>query len=188
MARFVAKYAKYRHGVRTGRFMVLGDGQRQELAKELFAKFERSVPREDEIKIAITQLQHTGLPIDKDTEEHFSPRSRISGFDSEAAQERYGWTDEERELVEQVLRSSDAYGREFLEVGDEVYSSAKPWQNYDNITDAFTIVDLVKLTGVPVEQVIAYEKHNANREDVLEALERYRKGDKDDEEVVVIQA
>lgn len=180
MARFAAKFANYTHGVRTGRWMVLSDGQRQENTKHLQAKFRRGVLSEEEENVAIAGLNHTGRPIDQDTSEHVSPRSRISGFDSVEAQEFNGWTDEERELVENTLRTSPFNGIEFLEL-DSV-AAKKPWPSYDN-TPADLIADYVQMTGVPLEQVLQYERENANRPDVIETL--LGAEDEDDSPVVI---
>lgn len=168
MARFVAKYAGYRHGVRTGRFMVLADGQRQELSKDLVAKFARGVATEDEIQLAVVSLNHNGLPHDRDTEEHFSPRSRISAFDTQQAQVANGWTDEERELVEYTLRNSPHNGVEFIEV-TEAPVTGKPWATYDS-TEPWLVAEIAAMVRVPLEQVAAYERAHQNRPEVLASL------------------
>jgi hypothetical protein len=187
MSRFIAKYAKYGHGIRAGRYMVLADGQRQELTKELFVRFNRAVPTEEEQNLGIASLQHAGLPHDRDTEEHFSPRSRISGFDTEAAQEMYGWTDGEREIVETVLRNSSNYGVEFIEVTEKPV--AQPWPTYDSMDDVKQILQAAELIGVPLEDVIKYEKANRNSDLIVTELEyALASGDPEAEEVLVIQA
>jgi len=187
VARFVAKYAKYRHGVRTGRFMILADGQRQELSKELFAKFDRAGISEEEQNLGISSFIHNGLPEDKDTNEHFSPRSRISVFDSQRAQEMNGWTDEEREIVEMVLRNSPEYGRELIEITPKPVD--KPWPAYDEATDPQQIVSIAKSIGISLEQVAEYERQNANREKVIKAVEAAQAfSEEEDGPEVVIEA
>ena len=186
MARFIAKYAKYGHGIRTGRYMVLADGQRQELTKELFVRFNISTPTEDEVSLGITSFNHTGLPHDRDTEEHLSPRSRISGFDTIAAQETYGWTDEEREVVETTLRKSDAYGAEFMEVTEA--PAGKPWPTYDGMDSVKDILSAAKLIGIPLEDIIAYEKANRNAALIVNELEYVLENLAPEDEVLVLQA
>lgn len=169
MARFVAKYARYARGVRPGREMVLADGQRQVLQKELFVQFQpNGMLTEDEIRFGVENLQHHGLPIDRNTEMHFSPRSRLSGFDTEQAQQALGWTDEEREYVEEALRSGSEYGMEYVEIPATPLS--KPWATYDT-TDVKKIVSIAEAMGLPLADVLAYEKANANRPAVLLLIE-----------------
>lgn len=182
MARFIAKYAKYRHGVRTGRFMVLADGQRQELSKELFAKFETQVPTSEERDIGMKAFKFLGLPEDRDTNEHVSPRGRISGFDSEAAQQEFDWTDEEREIVESVLRKSYAYGDEFIEITKQ--PAEKPWPKYDE-TPVELIVQIAASIGADLEEVARYESENANREEVLTALSGAEVEEGSDDDVLI---
>jgi hypothetical protein len=184
VARFAARHANYGHGIREGRYSVLKDGQRHELQKGLFAQFRRGLLTEQEENVAIAGLTHLGLPIDRDTEEHFSPRSRISGFDTVIAQEENYWTDEERELVEETLRKSPHLNQAFIELA--AAKAEKPWPLYDNAPDAQTIVDMAELAGIPFESVAAYERENQNRPEVLAALSGQR--DEDEDEVVLIEA
>lgn len=180
MARFASRFAKYRFTARNGRDMVLADGQRQELTRELRVKFDRLTLQEDEIKFAIRNMVHKGLPIDRDTEEHFSPRSRISGLDTFRAQEFYGWTDEEREIVEEKLRTSIHHGTDHIELVP--VPTALPWPNYST-TPLEELVAIAKAIGV-VDQALAYERENQNRPEVLEALSE----EPVEEDVVVLDA
>jgi len=168
MARFVSRFGKYRHGARRGRYMVLADGQRQELQAELYAIFQpgRNILTEQEIQFGIKSMVHKGLPFDRDNEEIFSPRSRISGFDSLQAQDQYDWSDEEREIVETALRKSPHFGADHLELIPAPV--AAPWQTYD-VDGVETIILVAKATGM-VDESLAYERENANRLEVIEAL------------------
>lgn len=185
MARFAAKFGQYRHGIRNGRWMVLEDGQRQELTKELIAVFRRGILTEDEMQQAIRGMVYNGLPIDRDTEEHFTPRPRISGFDSFESQNFFGWTDQERELVEHVLRTSPMNGQEFIELTSA--PAAKPWPAYDELGNAEQILSIAKSIGVSLDDVVKYERENQNREEILEVLEGQKLFEEKDE-VVRIEA
>lgn len=148
--------------------MVLADGQRQELVRELIAEFIPG-PRiltEDEIQWAVKNMVHKGLPIDRDTEEHFSPRSRISGFDSVQAQFENNWTDEERKAVEQKLLTSEHLGSDHVQLIPE--PAAIPWPTYDNDSPE-QIILIAKATGL-VEAALSYESENAKRIEVLKGL------------------
>lgn len=165
--------------------MILADGQRQELKKDLFVRFNRSIPTEEEQNLGIASFNHPGLPHDRDTEEHFSPRSRISGYDTEAAQGMYGWTDKDRELVEFVLRNSDHYGVEFMEVTDQ--PAAKPWPTYDEMDSVKDILAAAKLIGVPLEDIVKYEKANRNSALIVNELEYVLESSDPVDEARVIQ-
>ena len=186
MAKFIAKFGKYRHGIRTGRSMVLADGQRQELTKDLMARFDISVVTQEEQELGIRSFVHAGLPEDRDTNEHFSPRSRISGFDSERAQVMYGWTDDERELVEYTLRNSPHYGDEFMEVTPQ--PAEKPWPTYDDVSDPDKIVEVALAIGIPLEDVIAYELENRKSAPVIDALYDALNPEEEAEDVLLIEA
>lgn len=166
--RFVSRFKNYRHGVRAGRLMVLADGQRQEIVRHLSAKFlpAAQILTEDEVQWAIKNMVHKGLPIDRDTEQFFSPRSRISGFDSFQAQQAEGWTDEERQLVEQALLNSAHNGSDHVQLVPE--AAVIPWPTYDTDSPE-QIVLIAKATGL-VEATLAYESENAARAEVLEGF------------------
>lgn len=159
--RFVSKYLNFAHNIRPGRYMVLQDGQRQEIVRDLYVKF-IPAPRiltEDEIKFGIENLVHRGLPIDRNTESHFSPRHRLSGFDTVEAQEAQGWTDEERELVEQKLLDSTAYSKDFVRLPEARVE--KPWATFDS-TPPEKVIEIAVAVGVSFADVLAYEKQNRN--------------------------
>ena len=174
MARFASRFGKYSHGVRNARLTVSGydpTGReiKQEIVRELMAVFTpaRQILTEHEIQIAIKDMVHKGLPQDRDTEELFSPRSRISGFDSFRAQDENNWTDEERELVEETLRKSHHFGTDHIELIPE--PAVRPWPTFDT-DDPELIVAIARATG-QVEAALAYERENQSRTDLIESLE-----------------
>lgn len=177
MARFLAKHANYGHGVQTGSWMVLKDGQRQEVKKHLHAKFSKAGVSPEEQEIGIREFVHNGLPEDRDTEQLYSPRNRISVFDTLIAQAHHGWTDQEREIVELALRNSPHYGMEFIEVTKPPVP--KPWPTYDETTD---VVGIANAIGVPLADVLAYELENLNREDFVRTLMEAINGPNEEEE------
>lgn len=169
--RFVAKYKNFTHGVRKGRHMILADGQRQELTRDLICVFQpaASLLTEEEIKFGIDNLNHTGLPIDKNTNQHFSPRSRLSGYDTVLAAEANEWTPEELALVEKTLMESPDNGRDFMQLAEAPVE--KPWSTYDTISGE-KIIPLAKEMGLSLERVLAYEKANRNDAGLVFLLER----------------
>jgi hypothetical protein len=151
--------------------MVLADGQRQEMTRELFVQFQPGILTEPEIGVATEGLNHTGLPIDKNTNQHFSPRSRISGFDTVEAQEAQGWTDEERELVEQKLLTSPYIGLDFIRLDEAQATFGAPWATYDT-TPGEKVVGLARDLGISMADVLAYERANRNDAGLVYLLER----------------
>lgn len=183
--RFVSKSAKYRVIVQGDQYMVLQNGERQQIRKPLVADFNDRTLTSDEVEFGIKNFVHRGLPMDPGTEEDLSPRPRISGFDTELAQNEHGWTDEEREMVEEKLLSSHALNVEFMLLVPD--PAAKPWPTYDALTDVDEIVSIAVATGT-VDAALAYERENRNSAAVLEALEEAHAGGEEAEAPVVIEA
>jgi hypothetical protein len=92
-------------------------------------------------------------------------------FDSEAAQEQGGWTDEERESVEQaILKLSREQPYLVAPVVIEIPAATKPWPSYDEQT-AKEIVAVAAGTGL-VDEALAYERENKSRSTLLIELEQ----------------
>lgn len=183
MARFVARYAAYSHGVREEIAEQFARGTRV-IQKPLEAKFDPRGLTEFEKEKAQAELQFHGLPKDKETDSNVSPVSRMSLFDSEEAQKQNRWTDEEHDLVVNTLRESDRLGLDYIEVDSP--KRPAPWASYDKLTDPEQIAELAVATGAPIADVLAYERENENRDDVIEALEEAL--GESDSDVVVIDA
>lgn len=183
MARFVARYRAYSHGVREEIAEQFARGTRV-IQRSLEAQFDPRGLTDFEKESALEQLHFHGLPKDRDTDVNVSGMSRMSLFDSEAAQKHFRWTDEEHDLVVQTLRESDRLGLDYIEVATP--KRPAPWNGYDKLTDPEQIVELTIATETSVENVLAYERENENREDVIAALEEVLEPSKDD--TVVIDA
>ena len=171
--RFASRFGKYRHGARAARNQFLGHspsgGTLTTVAvPELAAKFidAKLILTEPEIQAAMRSLPHRGLPIDQETNEHATARPRISGFDSYAAQAENGWTDEEREIVEQALLASPHLGTDHILL--EAVKAQKPWPTYDEDSPE-QVVSIARAIGL-VDEAITYERENAARVEVLVEL------------------
>lgn len=165
--RFVSKSANLRIPIRNQVEMNLASGAKEVITRGLTALFQKNILSPSEVDIGVASFRHTGLPIDRDTETHISPRHRISGFDTELEQERLGWTDEEREIVEQKLLADPANGIDFIHLTPAAIPA--PWPTYDTTAEV-DIVTIAKATGT-VENALVYEKANAKRAAVIAALE-----------------
>ncbi len=169
MARFVAKYAKYSVGIRDAEVEHFATGREHVIQRGLEAQFEQGEASDYEVEIAVKSFSFTGLPEDREVGGNVHPRSRVGSFDSEVAKKRLEWTEEEHELILKELRSSDSYGVEFIEV--EVPRRPAPWGGYDKLTDSEKVVDIAIATETDLAEVLAYERENLDRADVVSALE-----------------
>lgn len=108
-------------------------------------------------------------PLSGELEKHALIRGRY--FDTEEAQQRLGWTDDEHESVvaklDQICRDEPYL---LARVEHREAEAIKPWPTYDE-THWKTIPVLAEQLGlVPV--TLAYERANKDRESVVELLEK----------------
>jgi hypothetical protein len=100
-------------------------------------------------------------------------------FDTEEAQRRKGWTDEERTIVEnELLRycrnnpNPDPFDKQLDSYGAiELYKEpvpTPPWPTYDSMHH-FAIPKFARQSGL-VQQALAYEQRMLNRPGVIEKL------------------
>ena len=181
MARFVARFRSYSHGVRPGIVEHIAPGQTRPVVRELEAKFDHRGLTEYEKEVALQKLRFPGLPEDKDTRTDVSPISRLSVFDSERARKTFGWSEEEEALVVQTLRESHLNGVEFFEV--EQPKRPIPWNGYDEL-EIEKVLEAVEITGINPAEVLAYERENQAREELVLALAELA-GEDVDEQIVV---
>lgn len=109
---------------------------------------------------------------------------RGGAFDLDAAAQRSGWTEEEREWVARKMLTMDA-NPQFN--GFWLYRPAvpsAPWPTYDE-THHFKIPTLAQESGL-VAEAIAYEAATKNREGVLKALAEKIGEAKVEEELTVV--
>lgn len=94
----------------------------------------------------------------------------LSKYDTDACAREYGWSAEDKELVENVLRNHPLNGYRFIEVEDPSLTAAPPWPNYD-AAQWKQIPILAVEFGADISYCIEYEKQNKNRPAVVAALE-----------------
>lgn len=110
-----------------------------------------------------------GLPLQENGTDPIDPSYRLSTFDTEEHEAAKHWTPEEREGFEKQLLEHFLHGRDYIHV--EQPKLPAPWPGYDKIKDVKTLVAKVKELEFDVEDVVAYERQNQNREAVIEALQ-----------------
>lgn len=94
-------------------------------------------------------------------------------FDSEIAQEIEGWTDSERELVEQKLLKQCDITPEWIQPWEDPKVAA-PWPSYDEAEPKR--IPALAIEFGNVGHALSYERQNQAREDVLAALEKANGG------------
>ena len=169
MARFVSPHRSYSHGVRSGREAYLGpDGKMVPAETSLSADFTPDLRTDEDTALAKSTFKFRGMPIYESGQE-VDPTYRISVFDSEVAKLQNQWSDADEALVVDALRNNGPIGQMYVEVIP--VPAEKPWNGYDELTDADRIVDLAIGTGADLSLVVAYETENLNRELVIDALQ-----------------
>ncbi len=181
MARFVSPHRNFSLGVRAANPAHLGpDGVMVPAVSELSADFGADQLSGEDFALAKSTFNFRGLPI-YESGQPVDPSYRVSVFVSEVAKLKNGWTDADEELVVETLRHKGPIGQMYVEVVP--VAASKPWNGYDELTDESRIVELAVGIGADLSKVIQYEKENANRTDVVEALEAAMAGA--DETIIV---
>lgn len=169
MARFVSQYKNHTVGIRNHSESHLGrDGKMVPEVPGLEAVFEHRLTTASDVEEAKSRLTFKGLMQVEGTEEPYGYGLRVSVFDSEQAQLANGWSDADRILVEEVLRSAHGNGSDFFE--SIPAPAVKPWKGYDSVTDVDRILELALAIDADLAEVVSYERENKNREDVIAAL------------------
>jgi len=176
-ARFISRYGNYSVGVQSYVGEHLGhNGTMVPTKRRIDAQFYRQLVTDDDLAVGIQSFSFPGLPFSEVTNSNVSPRYRLSIWDSEWAQLNEGWTDEEIKLIIAKLRAT--VGNDHVEL--EIPAAGVPFPKYDELSPD-EILQIIKIAGIDVEVVLAYERENANRESLIRRLE----GAKDDDAVVV---
>lgn len=180
-ARFVSRYGNYSVGVQSAVREHFGTGESRLLRRRIDANFQRVLVNDEDLALAIGSFVFTGLPEDVDTNTNISPRFRVSVWDSEWARLNEGWTDEEIDLIIEKLRNDPGFGINHVEVSQA--PTKAPFPAYDELS-VDEILQIVKITSIDPDSVIAYEQENKNRESLIKKLS----GKVEDDDTVVVQA
>jgi hypothetical protein len=169
--RFVSKYAKYMFNVRSPITEHYATGQSKVIQSALVAVFDIALVNGDERALARQHFSFNGFAQEQDLVTVVEPDARISAFDSRLAQAEHGWTDEERELVESELIENAKRLPEDLIVVEEIRLDP-PWPSYDRFGGtAKQLADKIEEDGYDFAEVLAYERENQNRPEVVTVLE-----------------
>lgn len=190
--RFVSPYGRYCCKIRKQKIELLADGSYRELLHGLYAQFQENEYNEREREAAYQRFGsqiHMGARFeDQYLTVPASQEWRIGTFDT-------AWIDDpdDRKLVEEGLLSHRKNGIDFIQV--ERVRIQPPWPAYDKVkaggrgrtneTVALEIAEKVQEDGHDVGMVIAYERENQNRPEVIAALEALTVEDAEPEEIEV---
>jgi hypothetical protein len=162
--RFVAKYQKYSTQARVQRETVTIDGFPMVAQEQILCDFEQGALRPYEVDAGIAELgARRGLP------EGIDPSYRLSVFDTAWAEQAYNWDDSTREYVEAFLLANPSFGVDYI-LCEEPQIPA-PWPRYGEFKDMRKLAAKVVEDGFDISDVIAYEKQNENRSDLIDLLD-----------------
>lgn len=170
--RFISQFRAYTHTIRAP-YEEIRNGRNIVIEKGLDADFKPLDLTEREREVGLAHFRFRGAPVvpgpgNSPGSDPFDMSYRLSSFDSIEAQKRLGWTDEERELVEKTLMESSEYGLDFILVEDAKLPT--PWPSYEKDTTK-KILETVKTLGHDPEDIVAYERQNQNRAELIAALQ-----------------
>lgn len=144
-------------------------GMVREAQRRLFAKFSRGTAPTWAREIGIAAFEFKKMPVSG-----VEPGQWLAYYDTLEAQQQLGWTDEEREAIEEKLLQTHSIVR------IEKPRLAPPWPAYDKITTASGVTRKMvaqKIVAKVVEDeydlqyVLAYERENRRRAEVIAELE-----------------
>jgi hypothetical protein len=155
---------------------ILASGQHRVIAPGFTAEFRSGDVTTWEEDEARQHFTFRGTVTEEGSERPIDPiPSRVGSFDTA----RIGDSKLRAEIEQKMLAHSD-HGRDFRMV--EKPQLAAPWPNYSKVkgggagrTTAKVISEQVQELGLDPADVMAYERDNANREEVLAALSKLEK-------------
>lgn len=161
---FLSRYAHYSIQLRAARPLYTPKGDLLAVEPRIKCQFQYgSAPGwavEHAIKIGF-------IPTGKAPDANLNPYYSV--YDTCTAQDLHGWDDETREWVEnRLLTLPGRNGSDYIRL--EEPKAAKPWPAYDRLKKPDLIVKTMLDTGIAPELVLAYERENQNRLEVIQAI------------------
>lgn len=169
--RFISKYGMFGVQVRPMIEESYASGGTRTIQEPLYAMFKpyRLLPGEYEFALANWSSWNGSLQM-ADEVTTVPPEYRIGAFDSLEAQRDLSWTDETRIEVEQTLLRNAEATDNMLVIPTTLVSP--PWPRYDDyLGDVETLMRRLVEDGHDLSEVLAYERANQNRAEIVDALE-----------------
>lgn len=184
--RFISKYAFYTIAFQTEFIQYLQDGQGRTVSNTLQpmldCKFSPALSLNPWELKAAEGFRFRGTLVEADEMTPVTPVHNVSVFDTENFAQQNNLDVETRERLEKFLIDRPEHGIDYMVVYEPKLMA--PWPAYDEIrgggakTTAEKVVEQVVALGFAndaetLETVIAYERQNLARPEVIEALEPY---------------
>lgn len=168
--RFISKFGGFGLLIKPDVTESYATGLTRTIEEPIYAMFTVGGLLPAERELAVNRWSFNGLPQQQDQVTTVTPDHRIGVFDTEIAQLAKGWSDETRQLVENALLQRATVNDDILVI--EEVRTAPPWPRYDAYQGGTKML-VRKLVdeGHDLEQVLAYERENQQRDEVLIALE-----------------
>jgi hypothetical protein len=182
--RFISKSAKYQTCFKRDVVEHFATGESRTLQPLWNIEFQPDGWLAHELAEAKARFINRGLPTELDEVTTVDPTYRFGSFDTAAFQREHaseGFDDARRVEMEEWLLQHPDYGHMFFEVAAPTLDP--PWPTYDKFRGnqgmalPARIAEKVREDGYDVGEVLAYERANANREDVVAALEELAAGE-----------
>lgn len=145
----------------------------------ILAEWEQGALSDREVEEGLDKLgPFNGMPMYEDEVTPVSPRSRLRVYDTDVAAKVEQWDKPTQDFVEDYLLNHELHGKSFVMV--EAQKAAAPWPAYDKLTVqgrrtidlvVAKIVEKIEEDGYQPADVLAYERENLNRPEIIDAVE-----------------
>jgi len=182
--RFISRFGRYGIAIRPQIQEAYATGIVKIIQTPLDAMFHEGGLLPNEREMALAHWTFNGSYQELNEVTTVAPDYRIGVFDSIEAQMDRQWTNEERKQVEAELTSlAERFPNDLMLVPETVL--APPWPRYDSFDGSLDKL-IAKITedGYHLADVLAYERTNQARENVIDALEQMIEDEAAVEEVV----
>lgn len=182
--RFISRFGLYGVSVRPLLTEHYASGVSKVVQTSLDAMFKIGSLLPEERELAVSRWTFNGSYQERDEVTTVAPDYRIGSFDSVQAQLDHQWTNEERKQVEDELISlAERFPNDLLYVPETKLDP--PWPRYDSFEGSLDKL-IAKITedGYVLSDVLAYERANQARENVIDALEQMSEDEAAVEEVL----
>lgn len=171
--RFVSNSPRLGLGAaQTEKFVLALDGQRDQTVESVPVQFTQEYLTQADIDFALhiwPEDTFKGRYMENDEVTLEPLAGRIGVYDTAEEQTRNGWDDAMKTKVEGFMLAKKNLGLDFAVVEKVVGLASKPWPSYDE-AHHFKIPALASELGL-LEEALAYEQANKNRESVISGLE-----------------
>jgi len=201
--RFAAKYRRYKVTAREHVKMTLANGKENIIQNGVVCAFSHGGPFQAwEREQALGKFKFRGTTQERDEATPVDPSGRLALFDTDTVglvKQWEAWDVSENQPkgtikreVEEFLLSYPANGIDYMQLIPIPLTA--PWPTYDELTIhgqrkaahvAERNVEIAQATGIPLEDVIAYEKENRNNELIVATYEEALAAMADPEEELV---